>query len=785
MKLIITEKPSVARDIAKVLGIKQQSQGYISSKDTIITWALGHLIELCQPDEYAEEFKQWKLEDLPIIPDQFKTKIIQRSKDQYHVVHQLFQKPEINEVICATDAGREGELIFRLIYEQSNCKAPIKRLWISSQTETAIKEGFNNLKPGENYNDLYASAQSRAHADWLVGINATRAYSIKFSRGHGVMSVGRVQTPVLKLIVDRYHEHRQFKSETFYDITADITHANGEFKAMYFNPNQQRITQKEVADNIITELKSTPNGKISSLAEKKITEKQPLLYDLTEAQKDANKQFKFSADDTLKLLQSLYEKHKILSYPRTSSRYLSKDIEAKLPNLMNNISVLDDFKSCINEIKSANRSIAKRMIDDKKVTDHHAIIPTDKTPSINQLTEQEKQIYLMIIKRFVAAFLPECLKDHTEIISTFANHQLKSTGTVIKQIGWRQLYQDDQKNTKSKKPTEIQLPIVQQGDSIGHKKITLKKGQTKAPALHTEASILASMETAGKHIDDDELRQAMKHCGLGTPATRAQILEKLIHVKYIFREKNKLIPTDKGLYLIDCIKDPVMQSAELTGEWEKQLNEMAQGQYQQSTFMQDIATFTKKIIGQVATSTAYAIRADQTIYGDCPCCEKGKIVDNKKAYSCTHWKETDCKFVIWKEIAQKPITEKMVKTLLTKQKTAVIKGFKSKAGKTFNAALKINQDKIEFEFEQIFVGACPLCEGAVIETPKAYSCSHWQKTGCKFVLWKEIAKRKITLNEAKLLLTDGKIENITGFKSNQGKAFSANIIVENGKIILK
>ena len=784
MKLIITEKPSVARDIAKVLGAKQQNQGFISGSNVIITWALGHLIELCQPDEYHDALKKWDMATLPIIPDSFKTKVIQRSAEQFEVVKQLCVKPELNEVVCATDAGREGELIFRLIYEESKCELPIQRLWISSQTETAIKEGFENLKPGKDYEPLYDSAKSRSEADWLVGINATRAYSIKFSRGHGVMSVGRVQTPVLKLIVDRYREHIQFKSAVFFELLATIKHANGSFQAQYSGEKSDRFTSKEDAETIKKAIESNKNGKIEKLTEKKITEKQPLLYDLTEAQKDANKQFKYSADDTLKHLQSLYEKHKILSYPRTSSRYLSKDLAPKLPGLLTKIAQVPQVKETIKDIQIKKRTIASRMVDDKKVTDHHAIIPTDKQPNIALLTAEELNIYTMIIKRFVAAFMPECLKDHTEIIAQFGMHQLKATGTVIKQAGWRELYSDDGGASKSKKQAEVQLPIVNENDDITHSKVTLKKGQTKAPPLYTEASILAAMETAGKTIDDEELRQAMKYCGLGTPATRAQILEKLIHVKYILREKNKLIPTDKGQYLIDCIQDPVMQSPELTGEWEKQLNQMAQGSYARDKFMNDIQEFTTSITQKVADSETVAIRADQTILGDCPLCEKGKVVGTPKAYGCSQWKETNCKFVIWKEIAKKPISESMVKTLLTKEKTSVIKGFKSKAGKPFNAALKLNEGRVEFEFEQTFVGACPLCEGAVTETLKAYSCSKWRETGCKFVVWKEIAKRKITLNEAKSLLLNGKLDTLEGFKSNQGKAFSAKLAIEKGRVVL-
>ncbi len=780
MKLILTEKPSVARDIANVLQVKTKKEGYIEGNGYIISWALGHLIELCQPDEYNQELKQWQMETLPFIPDTFKTKVIDKSATQFNIIKSLIKNTNLTEVICATDAGREGELIFRLIYDETECELPIRRLWISSQTDSAIKEGFANLHPGKNYDALYDSAKSRSEADWIVGINATRAYSIKFSRGHGVMSVGRVQTPVLKLIVDRYREHIQFKSKAFHEIHTDIVHKNGTFPAIFTSENEERIQDKETADSIKKNIDDIATGEIASLTEKHISEKQPLLYDLTELQKDANRQFKFSADQTLKLMQSLYEKHKILSYPRTSSRYLSSDIAPKLPNLLSTIADLPLVKETISQIQKDDRTIAKRMIDDKKVTDHHAIIPTDKKPNLSQLSEDEKQIYDMVIKRFVASFLPECEKDHTEIISKFGPYTFKSTGTVIKKPGWRALYTDDVKSDKKKKETV--LPIVTQGDVINHANLKVKKGQTKAPPLYTEASILAAMETAGKTIDDEELRQAMKQCGLGTPATRAQILEKLIYVKYITREKNKLTPTPKGEYIIDSIQDEMLGSPELTGEWEKQLNEMAQGTVDRNSFMNEIKAFTKTIIKNVAQSQHYAMRSDQEVLGECPLCKTGKIVEMKKSFSCTQWKSQGCKFVIWKEIAKKQITVSMAKTLVMKGKTATLKGFKNKQGNPFNASLVVEEGQIKMHFDKEIIGKCTLCDGNIVETPKAYSCDKWREKGCKFVIWKEISKRKITINEAKELIKEGKLHNLSGFIKRNGDSFSVGLQLKEGRV---
>lgn len=786
MKLIITEKPSVARDIAKVLKIPNKQDGFIEGNGYVVSWALGHLIELCQPDEYNESYKKWDYEALPIIPDQFKKKIITSSSKQFEIVKTCFNRSDIDGIICATDAGREGELIFRLIYEEVSSKLPIQRLWISSQTDSAIKEGFDKLKSGKDYEPLFDSARCRSEADWIVGINATRAYSIKFSRGHGVMSVGRVQTPVLKMLVDRYRDHINFDSKPFYEVLVDVKHSNGTFQTKWFDKESDRCADKAVADQIKNDIETAQEGIIKSLTQKKINEKAPLLYDLTELQKEANRQFKYSADQTLKLAQSLYETHKLLSYPRTSSRYLSTDMKEKLPSLLEKVKNIPDFKANIEHIQQHKLNMAARMIDDKKVTDHHGIIPTDKTPDVSRLSEQEKNIYDLVVRRFVASFYPECEKDHTEIISAFAQHTTKATGTIIQKLGWRELYQndDDKAEKKSKKKDkELLLPIVNENDTIGAEKTTVKKGQTKAPALHTEATILAAMETAGKNIDDEELRQAMKHCGLGTPATRAQILEKLINVGYIQREKNKLIPTQKAEYLIDCVKEQALLSAELTGDWEKKLNDMADGTYQREVYMDEIKEFTADVINNVGESNVVAIKADQKVYGQCPKCDPGKVIETQKSYGCTHWKESDCKFVIWKTIAQKEITEKQVEKLLKDGKTSVIKGFKNKEGNPFNAALELVNGEVKMNFDREALAPCPTCEkGNIVETAKAYSCDQWRDSGCKFVIWKEIAKRKLSKDEALTLIKDKELKNVSGFTSKAGKSFSASLAFRDNKV---
>jgi DNA topoisomerase III len=789
VKLIITEKPSVARDIARVLKVPNKHEGYIDGNGMLITWALGHLIEFLQPDAYGEQYQKWDMAQLPIIPKTFKTSPIERSKAQYNIVMDLLKRNDVTEVVCATDAGREGELIFRLVYEAAACKAPIERLWISSQTDAAIKEGFSKLKPGADYNPLYDSARSRAEADWLVGINATRAYSIKFSRGRGVMSVGRVQTPVLKLIVDRYRAHIQFDSKPFFEILLDVNHTNGPFQLKWFSKDTDRFQSKDKAEPIVGQLKTDGKVHVHALTQKKVQEKQPLLYDLTELQKDANKQFKFSADHTLKVMQDLYERYKLLSYPRTSSRYLTGDIGPKCPSLLAGLSKVPDFSDTVAHIQDQKYTIASRMIDDKKVTDHHAIIPTDKSPNVAELPEDHKKIYLMVIRRFIAAFLPECQKSHTEIMAhSLADtavpvQTFKATGTVVLLPGWRVLYTEDE----PKKNATPLLPNVDKGDALDIKKVQLKKGQTKAPALYTEASILGAMETAGKQIEDEDMRQAMKECGLGTPATRAQILEKLIHVKYIIRDKNKLIPTPKGEYLIDCILSEALLSPELTGQWEKELNNIAQSKGRRGEYMENIKEFTEEVVETVAKDNSYTIGADQTVYGSCPKCEKGKIIDTAKAYSCSEWKASNCSFAVWKEMAQKQITEAQVKKLIKDGETAIIKGFKSRDGNPFDAAIQLVNGEVKFKFDNQALGACPVCKkGEVTETSKAFSCNQWRETGCKFAIWKEIASRKMTKEEALILIEKKELDGLEGFKSRAGDPFTASLFVtEEGKVQFK
>lgn len=703
MKVVIAEKPSVAKDLARVLKSNQKQDGFFSGDTYWVTWAFGHLITLSNPEIYDQKYKHWRKEDLPIIPEIFKKELIDNAgaKKQFHTIKDLLLHKDTDEIICATDAGREGELIFRFIYEYSNCKKPIKRLWISSQTDQAILEGFSGLKPGEAYNALYDSALCRTEADWLIGMNASRVYTLQYSFGKGILSVGRVQTPVLKMIVDRHYENTHFKPETYYEIFVQIQHEKGVFKGKWFEKKEDRLFDKAKAEFLFEDIKKYPKGHISKVTQKEVKEKQPLLYDLTELQKDANKRFKFSADQTLKIMQALYEQHKLITYPRTSSKFLSSDMAPKLPALIANIKNIPEYSGFAEQILANPVKTTKRIVDNSKVTDHHAIIPTEKKAVLSTLSPEERSIFELILKRFLCVFFPECVKGHTDIISGFGEHQFKTVGIVIKQAGWREVYMKEAEpvdvQSKDVPEEEISLPDVQKGDAIGQKDLALEEKQTKPPPIHNEASILAAMETAGKAIEDEELREAMKDCGLGTPATRAQIIERLLQVGYIIREKNKLIPTEKGYYLISCIRDPELLSPELTGLWEKKLNDLAQKKYRRELYMEEIKEFTNKIVNNVLESSGAGSQNSAEPLGKCPLCG-GDIVENSKAFGCSNWKEKSCKFVIWKRIAGKEISAELAKMLIEQGRTEKLGGFTSKAGKPFETTLVLREGKVEFSF---------------------------------------------------------------------------------------
>ncbi|PTQ96698.1 DNA topoisomerase-3 [Mucilaginibacter yixingensis] len=593
MKVIIAEKPSVGREIARVFGANTKREGYIEGKGYTFTWAFGHLLQLAAPQEYG--YYGWSVQNLPMLPPKFKLSIRKvRTKEglvddpgvkkQLDIIKALFD--EATEIIVATDAGREGELIFRYIYYYLKCKKPFKRLWISSQTDAAIKDGFRNLKPGSDYDTLFNSAHCRSQSDWLVGMNATQALSLA-SGNKGVLSLGRVQTPTLAMICARYLENRDFKPETYFQVAIFPDKDGQSFKAIADKNFKTREEAQAVFDGV------GPTGNIASVEAKPRKEPPPLLHDLSSIQQEANKKKGFTADQTLGILQNLYE-GKLVTYPRTGSRYIGDDVFAQVPGLIAGLTEHSDFGKQATVL--ADAKLSKRSVNAKKVTDHHAILPTGEKPW--QLSPDQQAIYDLVAGRMLEAFHGDCIKEITKITIT-SGHKFIASGTVIRTAGWRAVFNDPEDDKKDE--DNAALPKVTQGEDLPIKEKTILEKQTKPKALYNEATLLKALETAGKEIEDEELREAMKAGGLGTPATRAAIIETLLTRNYILREKKNLVPTPTGLAVYQVVKDRRIAQAELTGSWEKRLEEIRSGA-SVNEFQEEIKAYTREITQELLRS---------------------------------------------------------------------------------------------------------------------------------------------------------------------------------------
>ena len=670
-ELIIAEKPSVARDIAKVLNCKKKGDGYIEGEKYVITWAIGHLITLCEPEDYDRELKKWSYEKLPILPSEIKIKPYARTKKQLTIIKSLAKRQDVNAFICATDSGREGELIFRYIYEYVKVKKPFKRLWISSMTDEAIKEGFRLLKDGKEYDNLYYSAKCRSESDWLVGINATRAYTTK---NNVLLSIGRVQTPTLALIVERYKEIELFVPQDYYEVEAKYT----DFKGTWF---LDKISETKLFDikkaNEIKNKVINEDGVVTKITKKQKKELPPLLYDLTELQRDGNKYYGYTAQTVLSVAQSLYEKRKLITYPRTDSRYLSDDLKQQVIKTMDKINV-EPYSYAIKPLlEKGSLKFNKRIIDNSKITDHHAIIPTNVVPKTDALSPEEKNIYNLIVKRFISVFYDDFLFETTEAIVEIVQETFVSKGKIIKQKGWKVLYLD---NTEDK--DEI-LPVLKKGDIIKVVDANVLNKQTTPPKPYTEATLLSAMENAGRFVEDEELKEQLKQSGFGTPATRAGIIERLIQVEYIYRKGKSLYPTNKGIQLIEIVPSE-LKSPETTGKWEKGLNKISQGDLEYVKFMESIKRFVIYLVnsgGQTNTNIVFekpekkktkSKKQDSSSLGTCPLCNTGSILANSKAYYCSEW-SNGCKFTIWKNVLKqygKDLEEDTIKKLLVDKKVS-------------------------------------------------------------------------------------------------------------------
>lgn len=680
MKVVLAEKPSVAKDIAKVLGASQSRDGYIEGAGYQVTWAFGHLVGL--EDAKAYGLTGWNLEELPVIPSKFHYKLNpdQGAQKQFNTISRLIKSAD--EIIVATDAGREGEHIFRLIYKYAQSSTPFKRLWISSLTQEAIKKGFANLEPGTNYDNLADAAEGRSIADWLFGINGTIALT-KTTKSPTLLSVGRVQTPTLALICERYLANKSFQPSNFFIPKLKLSAEGKSFVASF---EGDRFDQEQDCKEELNKV-SGDSIVCSSAENKPKKEKQPLLYDLTTLQADANQLFGFGTDKTLELAQALYQNHKVATYPRTDSRYLSEDIYRTLPGLFDKVKSFDSLGALVDPVDTSN--LPKVSVNDNKVSDHHAIIPTGVKPK--SLSNDESKLFELIFRRFVASFSDVCIKS----VTVYHFGAYKAQGTVIQQEGWRSVDMMREKKTDAE-----QLPKVNQGQVVEILDKLAHKGTTKAPELYTQGKLVKVMESAGKEVDDEELKEALKERGIGTPATRAETLSKLFARQYMTEQKNKLIPTELGLKVYEFVKELPISKPDLTGEWEHKLTHVERGNLSLEDFTREIAEHTKKITNDLM-SIKEVIKRET--FGKCPKCNEGNIIEGKKGYGCDQfkWGENDqgekinvgCDFIIWKEVNGKKLSLKHVKKLIENGETDLIKGFKNeKANYSYDSKLILNED---------------------------------------------------------------------------------------------
>ncbi len=693
MKVVVAEKPSVARDIARVLGCRTRADGHITGNGYTVTWAFGHLVEIAEPAAMNPAWaKPWRTNQLPMVPAQWRYEVTENGRKQFNIIKKLLNASDTAEIIAATDAGREGEHIFRLIYQRSGSKKPVKRLWIRSLTDEAIRKGFRSLAPSKAFDALAAAARSRAHADWLMGLNFTRAYTI---HNRQLCTVGRVQTPTLALLVNRHHEIRNFVPETYYEIHAVLEPG---FTAKYIGKNKKtRIDDKTLAVRVFEDIAGAALAEVTRVETKDTRTPAPALFDLLTLQKEANRRFGYTATATLQIAQSLYEKHKLLSYPRTESRHLSRDIVAGLPAVIDASRHSFPDAAALAQARFPTLKLPKSYVDDTKLTDHHAIIPTPRSPQGLRLSDGEQKIYRLVVARFLAIFLPPLVKAETAALFAIGPHTFRATGSVLKDPGWTIVHSAKRDDEKAQK-----LPPLEKGQRCKKRSQSLETRVTKPPKPHTDASLLDAMKKAGSSIDDEDLAATMKRCGLGTPATRAAIIERLLKTGYIERSKKEILPTGKGIALIAQVEEELRDPA-LTAQWEQRLKDIEDGKLAAETFEADIVTHLKALLPRVFAAAPLAGLAGEQReagLGTCPLCEKGIVRETPKAYGCNRWRE-GCSFTIWKRIAGKTISSTQAKQLLARKKTRTLKGFKSKrTGKKFDAALVLDESsKVRFVFE--------------------------------------------------------------------------------------
>ena len=676
MITILAEKPSVAREIARIVGAMRREEGYFTGNGYHVTWALGHLVQLALPDGYG--IRGFRRDSLPVIPERFELiprqvktdkgcKADAASVKQIKVITKLWNESE--GIIVATDCAREGELIFRYLYSYTGCTLPFQRLWISSLTDAAIRKGLKELKDGHEYDSLYLAAKARSEADWLVGINGTQALSV--AAGRGTYSVGRVQTPTLAMVCKRFWENRRFQPEPVHQLHFTTPSANVN-EVVKFS-SVEKWKDKEEAATLYNKVKEQMCATIVKVEKKEKVENPPLLYDLTTLQKEANTKHGFTAEQTLDLVQKLYEA-KLVTYPRTSSRYIPEDVFAEVPLLFERLSAHSLFADKIKSMDALNR----RSVDASKVTDHHALLVTPNRPLA--LYKNEQLIYDMIVGRMIEAFSPECVKDTTTVRAECEGVEFETKGCIVRKAGWRSVYDEDKEDTV--------LPDWNEGDTLAMNGCSMSSGMTRPKPLHTESTLLAAMETAGREgMEDEEVRQALKDCGIGTPATRAAIIETLLKREYMARVKKSLVPTEKGLALYSIVKDMDIADVEMTGRWEAELAKIEKEETPHEAFIRDIEGYTRKITTELlACDKIFGHKASGCT---CPKCGTGTMQFYGKVVRCDN---PDCTLPVFRQIAGRTLTDTEMNDLLTKGKTGVLGGFKSKQGKPFSAAVAFDAD---------------------------------------------------------------------------------------------
>ncbi len=718
--LVIAEKPSVGRDLTRVLqGPFGKQEGYLEGPEHVVTWAVGHLVALADPDEYDDRFKKWRMADLPIVPDRFKLVVRdERSKKQMNVVKRLLAREDVDDVVNACDAGREGELIFAYLYEKSGSRKPVQRLWLNSMTTVAIREAFGHLRPGTELASLEAAARSRSEADWIVGMNATRAATIRLrSSFDGAVSLGRVQTPTLAILARREQEIRDFKPEPYWivDATFEAPEAR-RYEGRYHAGANPRVPSAAEAQTVVDECRDQP-GDITKLEKSERKERAPLLYDLTSLQRDANSRYGYSARRTLAAAQRLYEEHKALTYPRTNSRYLTGDMVSEIKPIARLVGEQREYAEASRYVLGLDVLPLARVVNNEKVSDHHAIIPTraERHP-VDKMSQDDRRIYDLVVRRFLAIFHPDAVFENTRVETTVAQkHVFRTRGKLMLVPGWRGVYGEtsdlDAAQRDDDEGREQQLPKLDRGEQVRTTEIGSEEKETKPPRRYTEGSLLGAMETAGKLVDEEELREAMKDSGIGTPATRAAIIERLIQVGYVERDARALVVTEKGLNVVRLLGEHALTSPGLTGEWEHRLAKIETGQDSREAFMGDIVKFTESTVSELDTKLK-DVRIPRANLGPCPVCGRD-IVENRKGYSCWSREDPGCGFVIWKSKAGKQLPVGVARELIKTGRTEKpVTGFKGRSGKSFRARLALEQTdegkwRVEFDEPWAREGAKP------------------------------------------------------------------------------